>query len=247
MDEQLRRVYELTARRVPMIADQIAHPGAASFPAALLTDPGWLADRVADTAARWGSDDPRVNGTLWWYSASSTLTGIPIATALVTGVAAHPGLGDAVAFLRDDGYLGGIIASSGLPVTEGLSELAAEMAAALTPIVDALAAASGVRHAAMWAITTDSIANRALDAGTACGDRVRGSIFARGLVDALRHTGVVLPDPRFVDVRAGTLSRRFTQRASCCLIYETPGSGKCVSCPRRPAEDRLKGLAALVT
>ena len=247
MDEQLRRAYELTARRVPMIADQIAHPAAASFPAALLTDPGWLADRVADTAARWGSDDPRVNGTLWWYSASSTLTGIPIATALVTGVAAHPGLGDAVAFLRDDGYLGGITASSGLPVTEGLSELAAEMAAALTPIVDALAAVSGVRHAAMWAITTDSIANRALDAGTACGDRVRGSIFARGLVDALRHAGVVLPDPRFVDVRAGTLSCRFTQRASCCLIYETPGSGKCVSCPRRPAEDRLRGLAALVT
>ena len=247
MDEQLRRVYELTARRVPMIADQIAHPVAASFPAALLTDPGWLADRVADTAARWGSDDPRVNGTLWWYSASSTLTGIPIATALVTGVAAHPGLGDAVAFLRDDGYLGGITASSGLPVTEGLSELAAEMAAALTPIVDALAAASGVRHAAMWAIATDSIANRALDAGTACGDRVRGSIFARGLVDALRHAGVVLPDPRFVDVGAGTLSSRFTQRASCCLIYETPGSGKCVSCPRRPAEDRLRGLAALVT
>jgi hypothetical protein len=247
MDEQLRRAYELTARRVPMIADQIAHPGAASFPAALLTDPGWLADRVADTAARWGSDDPRVNGTLWWYSASSTLTGIPIATALVTGVAAHPGLGDAVAFLRDDGYLGGITASSGLPVTEGLSELAAEMAAALTSIVDALAAASGVRHAAMWAIATDSIANRALDAGTACGDRVRGSIFARGLVDALRHAGVVLPDPRFVDVRAGTLSCRFTQRASCCLIYETPGSGKCVSCPRRPAEDRLRGLAALVT
>ncbi|KAF0959786.1 (2Fe-2S)-binding protein [Rhodococcus sp. T7] len=247
MDEQLRRAYEVTARRVPMIADQIAHPGAASFPAALLTDPGWLADRVADTAARWGSDDPRVNGTLWWYSASSTLTGIPIATALVTGVAAHPGLGDAVAFLRDDGYLGGITASSGLPVTEGLSELAAEMAAALTSIVDALAAASGVRHAAMWAIATDSIANRALDAGTACGDRVRGSIFARGLVDALRHAGVVLPDPRFVDVRAGTLSCRFTQRASCCLIYETPGSGKCVSCPRRPAEDRLRGLAALVT
>lgn len=247
MDEQLRRAYELTARRVPMIADQIAHPGAASFPAALLTDPGWLSDRVADTAARWGSDDPRVNGTLWWYSASSTLTGIPIATALVTGVAAHPGLGDAVAFLRDDGYLGGIIAFSGLPVTQGLSELAAEMAAALTPIVDALAAASGVRHAAMWAIATDSIANRALDAGTACGDRVRGSIFARGLVDALRHAGVVLPDPRFVDVRAGTLSCRFTQRASCCLIYETPGSGKCVSCPRRPAEDRLRGLAALVT
>ncbi|WP_009479437.1 (2Fe-2S)-binding protein [Rhodococcus sp. JVH1] len=246
MDEQLRRAYELTARRVPMIADQIGQPGASSFPAVRLTDPGWLADRVADTR-RWGSDDPRVNGTLWWYSASSTLTGIPIATALVTGVAARPRLVDAVAFLRDDGYLGGLTASSALPVTEGLSELASELAAALTPIIDALAAASGVRQAAMWAITTDSIANRALDAGTACGDRERGSIFARGLVDALRRVGAVLPDPRFVEVRAGALSRRFTQRASCCLIYETPGSGKCVSCPRRPAEDRLRGLAALVT
>ncbi|MCQ4120278.1 (2Fe-2S)-binding protein [Rhodococcus tibetensis] len=247
MDEQLRRAYELTARRVPMIADQIGHRGAASFPAVRLTDPGWLADRVADTSSRWGSDDPRVNGTLWWYSASSTLTGIPIATALVAGVAAHPRLGDARAFLTEDGYLGGLTASSALPVTEGQSELASEMAAALTPIIDALAAASGVRRAAMWAIATDSIANRALDAGDGVGDRNRGSIFARELVDAMRGAGVVLPRPRFVDVQAGAVTRRFTQRASCCLIYETPGSGKCVSCPRRPAEDRLKGLAALVT
>ncbi|MBC2643438.1 MULTISPECIES: (2Fe-2S)-binding protein [unclassified Rhodococcus (in: high G+C Gram-positive bacteria)] len=246
MDEQLRRVYEATLRRVPMIADQIGDPGHSSFPADRLTDPGWLADRVADTARRWGSGDPRVDGTLWWYSASSSLTGIPIATALLTGFAARPRLGDAVAFLRGDGSLGGLTASSALPVAEGLSVLASEMAGALTPIIDALAAAAGVRQAAMWAITTDSIANRALDAGAACGDRVRGSVFARELVDALHRAGVVMPDPRFVDVRAGAVSRRFTQRASCCLIYETPGPGKCVSCPRRPAEDRLRGLAALV-
>ncbi|MDT2009658.1 hypothetical protein FXW78_48205 [Rhodococcus opacus] len=246
MDEQLRRAYELTVRCVPMIADQIAQPGAVTFPADRMTDPGWLADRVADTARRWGSNDPRVNGTLWWYSASSTLTGIPIATALVTGFAARPRLRDATVFLREDGYLGGLIASSALPVAGGLSALAAEMAAALTPIVDALAVASGVRPAAMWAIATDSIANRALDAGAACGDRARGSDFARELVDALHRVGAVLPDPRFVDVQAGAVCRRFTHRASCCLIYETPGSGKCVSCPRRPAEDRLRGLAALV-
>ncbi|WP_213577214.1 (2Fe-2S)-binding protein [Rhodococcus sp. USK13] len=243
MDEHLAQTYALTARRVPLLATWTALPDGRSFPAADMADAEWMAHRLADTARRWGSGNPRVNGTLWWYSASSTLTGIPIATALVTGVAACPRLEGARAFLTADGYLGGLTASSVLPV----ADLASELAGTLTVLIDALAEASGVRRAVLWAITTDSIANRALDAGDGIGDRMRGSMFARQLVDAMRADGVVLPRPRFVDVHAGTLTRRFTQRASCCLIYETPGSAKCVSCPRRPAEDRLGGLAALVT
>ena len=43
------------------------------LPGSVLTDPRWLARRVENTGRRWNHGDPRVNGTLWWYSASSTL------------------------------------------------------------------------------------------------------------------------------------------------------------------------------
>lgn len=230
------------------------------FPAVRMADPAWVAERVADTGRRWGSENPRVNGTLWWYSASSTLTGLPVTTAMITGFAAGPRLGDGRAFLRADGSLGGFTAATALPIADGLSVLASELAESLRAVIDALAEASGVRTAAMWAIATDSIANRALDAGSACGDRARGSAFAHELVGALRRAGIAMPNPRFVDVEtSGSFVRvsdplgseaagyrRFTQRASCCLIYETGRSDKCVSCPRRPDADRVRRLAALV-
>lgn len=240
MDELLSRVYALTAQRVPMIADQITPPpGVDSFPATLMADVDWMAERVRDTGRRWGSCDPRVNGTLWWYSASSILTCLPVATALVTGIAADPRLEGASCFLRDDGYLGGIVAASTVPVPE----LAGELRCALSALIDALADASGVRRQALWAITTDSVSNRALDA---CADRLRGSAFAEGLIEEMCTAGAAMPRARFVDVQAGGASRRFTQRASCCLIYETRGSGMCVSCPRRAPDDRIAGLSKLV-
>lgn len=39
-----------------------------------MSDPAWIAARIGDTARRWGSADRRVNATLWWYSASSTIS-----------------------------------------------------------------------------------------------------------------------------------------------------------------------------
>lgn len=39
----------------------------------MLVDRDWLADRVADTVARWDCPDLRTAGTLWWYSASVTV------------------------------------------------------------------------------------------------------------------------------------------------------------------------------
>lgn len=220
-------------------------PNAETFPAEVMASAEWMAERVADTGRRWGSADARVNGTLWWYSASSTLAGAPIATALATGVAAHPRLAGATAFLRPDGYFGGMTSTSSIPVREDLSELATELTVTLTDLIGALTEASGVWSRALWAIVTDSVANRALDAGDACGDRRIGSAFAYRLVDDMRQAGAPMPLPRFVDVERRGRTKRFTQRASCCLIYEARQS-KCVSCPKRPPADRLAGLRKLV-
>ncbi|WP_257013086.1 MULTISPECIES: (2Fe-2S)-binding protein [unclassified Rhodococcus (in: high G+C Gram-positive bacteria)] len=256
MNNEIGAIYARMAAAVPFFESLDAYP--ATIPAEVMADPDWMAARVADTAKRWGSDESRVNGTLWWYSASSTLTGIPLGTGLVTGFAADPSLSGARIFLRDDGYLGGFVAASLIPITVGVDELARAMHEALTPVIEVLAEVSGVRAKALWAITTDSIANRALDAAGV--RRERGSACAAGLIDALRSAGAPIPRPRFVDVNAGANAarvenpltsvpagrRRFTQRASCCLIYEVPGEAKCTSCPKRAPEDRVGLLAALV-
>ncbi|NLE80327.1 MAG: hypothetical protein GX610_12230 [Rhodococcus sp.] len=239
-------VYGVTVHWVPMLSEQVwPGPGMTTFPAEHMADTEWMAARVADTGRRWRSTDRRVNGTLWWYSASSTVTGIPVATALVTGFAANPRLTDAKAFLRSDGYLGGLTTASFIPADEDLSQLADVLTSTLTDLIAALSEASGVRPRALWAIVTDSVANRALDAGDACGDRAIGSDFAHRLVDGMRRAGAPMPQPRFVDVERDGRTKCFTQRASCCLIYEAR-ENKCVSCPKRLPSERIADLRKLV-
>ncbi|MET8316584.1 (2Fe-2S)-binding protein [Rhodococcus erythropolis] len=256
MTESVAGIYARMALAVPFFDNLSAYPD--TVPAVLMTDPQWLAARVADTAERWGSADSRVNGTLWWYSASSTLTGIPIGTGMVTGFAADPSLDGGRIFLRDNGYLGGFAAGSVIPISRSVAELGHAMFRSLSPVIEVLAEVSGVRQQALWAIATDSIANRSLDAAGSA--RERGSAFAAGLIDVLRGENPGIPVPRFVDVDrnesvvrvsnpltpVASGRRRFTQRASCCLIYEVPGEGKCTSCPKRAPEDRVRALATLV-
>ena len=228
MTESVAGIYARMAVAVPFFDNLSAYPD--TVPAVLMTDPQWLAARVADTAERWGSADSRVNGTLWWYSASSTLTGIPIGTGMVTGFAADPSLDGGRIFLRDNGYLGGFAAGSVIPISRSVAELGHAMFRSLSPVIEVLAEVSGVRQQALWAIATDSIANRSLDAAGSA--RERGSAFAAGLIDVLRGENPGIPVPRFVDVGrnesvvrvsnpltpVASGRRRFTQRASCCLI-----------------------------
>lgn len=220
------------AARVPMLADYVAGPF--DIPAARMLELDWMAARVRDAARRWKCDG-HVAGTLWWYSASSTLVIVPIATALVTGTATAVRLDGAHCGLREDGYLRGLASP---PTITGITALASALTETLGAVTDALSGASGIRTGPLWAITTDSIANRSLDVGASLGRRELGSAYATDLVDAMRAAGAPMPRPRFVDV-AGT---RFTRRCSCCLLYETGGSDKCVSCPRRSPDDRMQGL-----
>lgn len=92
-----------------------------------------------------------------------------------------------------------------------------------------------MRERPLWAIATDSLANRLLALGRAVGDVPAVTALAAPLAAAI---GAPLPVPRYVDVGGA----RFSRRASCCLMVELPGGSLCASCPRRPPADRLVQL-----
>ena len=229
--------------------------GSEVLPGAALTDPEWLAERVADTGRRWDHDDPRVNGTLWWYSASSSLVVAPLTMLLTADVAPDPRPDRLTISLQPNGYLraarsdrllgpGGSagagtagvgsagVGSAGAGRAGAVAAFAEALAEAHAAVIAALAVVSGAAPRALWAIASDSIGNRALEAGRAVGDPDRGVELARAVCAA-----PLLP-PRYIDVAGPVRSRTFVRRSSCCLIYAATDGDKCVSCPRRTPADR---------
>jgi hypothetical protein len=192
--------------------------------AAAVTDPSWLAEQLAATARRYRLDRQATVGVLWWYSASSVLLGPPAESAVRGGPAADPALDAVTLYLHPDGRVLDARAARTVPA----ESLRPRLAAALETAVGAVAAASGAPRPALWAITTDSLANRVLWAGGAAS--VAAGLAAAG----------PMPVPRYVSVH-GT---RVVRRASCCLIYEAPGEQKCVSCPRQHPAERRRRLEA---
>lgn len=198
----------------------------------LLADPDWLTERVRDTGRRWDCPDARVNGTLWWYSASSTLVAEPLATLLTSGRAGDPSLESLRIALRTNGYLASATSDR---LVDG-HDFASALRGAHTAVIESLAAVSGAAPRALWAIASDSIANRALDAGREM-DRVEEACaLARDIA------APPLLRPRYVDVEGPAGSSRFVRRSSCCLIYAATDGEKCVSCPRRTPSDRAAEL-----
>ncbi|MEE2061028.1 hypothetical protein [Rhodococcus artemisiae] len=228
---------EAAYSRIRVVLGDFAHTvdlaGFDEFPGSLLTDPEWLAERVVDTGVRWGCDDARVNGTLWWYSASSTLVAGPAAMLLTEGIAPEPDPNRLRCALRENGYLAAVRSSR--PV-HGSEVYAEALAAAHTSVISALAAVSGASPRALWAIATDSVAGRALTVGRQLGRVEEACELAESLA-----VGPMLT-PRFVDIDSGGRSERFVRRGSCCLIYIATGGSKCMSCPRHTPADRLSML-----
>jgi hypothetical protein len=202
----------------------IAPPGVDPLPATLLADVRWTASVLDRRSLTQGIDDRKVLATVWWYSASSVLLTPPLA-GLLTGRSLSGRLADTVFF-----PLGG-----GLPVAAVSSApagaLEAELRESLGAAIAAVAAAGGLRERPLWAIATDSIANRLLALGRARGDVPAATALAAPLATAI---GAPLPAPRYADV-AGA---RFTRRASCCLLYRMPHEPMCTSCPHRPPAER---------
>jgi ferric iron reductase protein FhuF len=214
------------AARVPGAAalGLLVPPSAVPVPAVALADAGWTGAVLDERARLAGTDDRRVLATVWWYSVSSVLL-TPALAGLVTGVPLSGRLADtALSFLP-----------GGVPVAAVSSapgrDLPGELRGSLTAVVAAVADAGRMRERPLWAIATDSIANRLLALGRASGDVPRATALAAAVATAI---GPPLPVPRYVDV-AGA---RFTRRASCCLLYRVPHEPLCVSCPRRPPGER---------
>ena len=231
------------------------------LPGLVLTDPAWLARRVADTGRRWNHDDARVNGTLWWYSASSSLVAAPLTMLATAGEAPDPRPEHLTVSLQPNGYLK---AARSDRLLGSVEEFADALCRAHAEVITVLAEVSGATPRALWAIATDSVGNRALDAGraaladtgssaagaaaggpaadgvSASPDADRGAALGADLARTVCRPPML--SPRFVDVDGPQRSRRFVRRSSCCLIYVATDGDKCVSCPRRTPEDRHEQL-----
>lgn len=180
-------------------------------PAVLIEDRSWLDAQLGLTSSLYRRASRPVLGVLWWYSASSVLLG-----PAVSGQ--DPALSSMTIVVRPDGLLGD---ARSTPYTELVGP---RLRAMLTSCVTSVSAVSGARQRTLWAITTDSLANRLLWAG-------RSS-------EAADFTVPEMPAPRYVEVRG----RQFVRRVSCCLIYQGTNAEKCVSCPRQTPADRMARL-----
>lgn len=218
------------AARVPGAAalGLLAPPGAATVAAGRLADPEWTAQVLTARAVRQRTQDRRVLATLWWYSVSSVLL-TPVLAGLATGVRLSAELADTRLHV-----VGGTPVAA--TTRAGRGDLGPELRAALAAVVAATAEAGQMRERPLWAIATDSLANRLLAVGRAVGDVEAVTALAAPLAAAV---GDPLPRPRYVDVAAPAgRAVRFTRRASCCLLWQVPHEVVCTSCPRRDPVQR---------
>ncbi|SOE00618.1 (2Fe-2S)-binding protein [Blastococcus haudaquaticus] len=195
-------------------------------------DPGWTAQVLARRARAQGTTDRRVLATVWWYSVSSVLLTPPLA-GLVAGIPRSGRLADLSVTLAP-----GLLPVTAVAVGPGSGDLAADLRGSLASVVAAVAEAGDLRERPLWAIATDSLANRLLAVGQAVGDVDRATALAVPLAEAV---GAPLPVPRYEDVGG----RRFVRRGSCCLVDRTRWGATCTSCPHRRPEERRQLLQRL--
>jgi FhuF-like iron-sulfur protein len=195
-------------------------------PASAITEPGWLDAQLAATARMYRLDLRPTIGVLWWYTASSVLLGPPVESLVATGVAADPALGSMTLHVEADGRL--LHTTSDSLLDNDITGFGTRLKETLSACVGAVTRGSGAPARALWAIATDSLANRVLWAGGApeLAEKVAAAV------------GPELPVPRYLEVSG----RLVVRRASCCLIYQAPGMKKCTSCPRQTPAERLRRL-----
>ncbi len=219
-----------------------------------LVDRDWLADRVADTVGRWDCPDLRTAGTLWWYSASVTVV-IAWPAAALTG-ADGPDMDPRHLRGRLTGY--GYLRSLRSERAVSAEDSARSHRQLCGEIIAGLAAVSGASERALWAIASDSLAGRMVDAVSAGADRGAAHTLTEQIFTA------PLIRPRFFDLTADDQGlaaavpsavgeplpaggRRVVRRGSCCLIYQVPGEGtKCRNCPRRTPAEKAEGWTRML-
>ncbi|RIJ76536.1 (2Fe-2S)-binding protein [Nakamurella silvestris] len=216
----------------------------------MIQDPTWMAEQLRLRGEIWSISDVPVLATLWWYSASHFLLTPTIAGLVVTGEVLSPLLPDLMLHHRPDSRVTGADSTRVVPTDDPIQAAAEMLGEMLTGVIDLVAGLSGRSARALWALATDSLANRALFFGEAIGAIDRATSVVTELCAAV---GISAPDParpqlplpRFVDMApppANAQVRRLVHRQSCCLLYRVPGEQLCSSCPRRHPEDRRADL-----
>ncbi|MBM7414750.1 MULTISPECIES: (2Fe-2S)-binding protein [Nocardiaceae] len=236
-----------TARALPWTANLMMVPPGDGWN---IADPALLDVALARSAARWPDVSDTTGATLWWYGSSSTVALVLGAQILVTGHCVDPTAPDAVTAIGDTGTVAALTSPTVAPSADtAMADLVERMVGGLAQRVPGLSAPS------LWAIASDSVANRVLDVASALG-RVADATAAARLLTSQSRTHR-FPEPRFVDVTADAIvtpatgsapdahSRRVVRRGSCCLVFEA-GVDMCVSCPRRAPEDRARRWSALL-
>ncbi len=199
---------------------------------ARVDDSEWLDAQIGLQAQRWPSVDRRVLATLWWYSVSQVFLTPTVAALFVTGQALSPRTADVELHWLPDGR---VFTAGSLAVLDGgndVRSVAAALRESFELAIPAVARAGARRERPLWAIATDSLANRLLWVGRARGEVDRATELTVTLTELI---GPPMPAPRYVDVerrppRKGRV--RFVRRGSCCLVYLEPNEAKCASCPR---------------
>ncbi|MBA3800942.1 MAG: (2Fe-2S)-binding protein [Geodermatophilaceae bacterium] len=195
-------------------------------------DVDWLEYQLDLQAQRWPSVDRRVLATLWWYSVSQVFLTPTLASLFVTGCALSPRPADVELHCLPDGRIFTARSTAVLVESDVVDSVAAALRDGLAMAIPEVARAGATRERPLWALATDSLANRLLWLGRTSGAVDRATSLATTLVQLI---GPPMPAPRYVDIqrrppRAGTV--RFVRRGSCCLVYLEPGEAKCASCPR---------------
>lgn len=207
-------------------------------PFARVEDPEWLDTQIALQATRWPTVDRRVLATLWWYSISQVFLTPTVASLFVTGRALSPRPEDVELHWLPDGRVFTARSTAVLDGGRAVESVAAALRESFEIAIPAVARAGAKRERPLWAIATDSLANRLLSLGRACAEVGRATALASTLAELI---GPPMPAPRYVDVDRrppGKGQVRFVRRGSCCLVYLEPGEAKCVSCPRLPPAGR---------
>ncbi|MBI9000152.1 (2Fe-2S)-binding protein [Corynebacterium sp. CCM 9185] len=240
-----------------------------------LAEPAVIERAVAAAAEIFGIDDPRHAGQLWWFSAVNSLVSPAVTMMVEYDRVPDLDLATGRVFLRDPvdrcddpgaGYWIGFTPEVFSTGSEETHRRAGEgFSRSVGPVVSVLSRVAGIKPAPLWAVAADGLAQAAVEAGNEAFDPYLGVRVASRLVSGLAAAtpaGVVVPAPRFFDIVDGTVTptdmdavsaeeepdevHTVVKRASCCMVYRSPSSGKCLSCPRQdPAERERKLIAAL--
>ena len=239
---------EFYAELVQRIPEEHRGPlllGAAEpVPAVMIRDRAWMKEQIRLGGEIWGVEDASLVASLWWYSASQVLVTPSMAALVVAGGVLSPKLEDVTLHHLSNSLLNGAASSYLLATDQPIPALAGLLRPMLAEVIDIVVDLSGRSPQSMWALATDSLANRALFFGNAVGRVAEATVLATDLAVAM---GEPLPAPRFVDVspvQGSAPGRRLVLRQSCCLLYRVPGLKLCSSCPRRHPDERRQILGA---